>query len=132
MHVHGCPQALELSDTRVPFGALHALTGLQRLQRLALDLSRCLHLTKDDLVATLALLCRGMPSLSSIVVRTSSFELDAGACVQRVQGQLGRWGIVPAPTIRVTRANGSDSDSDSDDSDSDSDSDDSGTDSNDD
>ncbi len=102
-------------------GALHALAGLQQLERLTLDLTHCRSLTTDDLTATLALLCRAMPSLSSTEVRTDSVELDADVCVQSVREQLSRWGTRP-PWIQIADASADDSDSeDSDSEDSDSD-----------
>lgn len=121
--MHACaqplrPQTLKLSDAEMPLCALHALTGLQQLERLDLDLTDCLRLTTDDLTATLALLFRGIPSLRSAEVTTNSDEMDSGVCVQGVQEQLARWGINPAPMIWVSDNNDMeryDSDMDSDD-----------------
>ncbi len=93
-----------------------------QLERLTLDLTYCLSLHTDDLTASLALLCRAIPSLSVVEVTTDSVQLNAGACVQSAGQLLARWGIIPAPVIRVTDAGGSDgSDSDGSHTDSDDD-----------
>ncbi len=93
-------QALTLLDTHVPPSALHALTGLQQLETLTLDLKHCAHLTTDGLAATLCLLCRGVRTLREVTVMTKSELLDADACVDAVVEQLEAWEVA-APRIEI-------------------------------
>ncbi len=93
-----CVQDLELAHT--PTSALHALTGLQRLESLTLDLTHCEHLTTDELEAALCLLCKGVPSLKRVTASCSSSSLSTDACRQSVEGQLAAWGR-PTPSMII-------------------------------
>ncbi len=97
-----CLQTLELSYTHLPPGALHALTGLQQLHTLRLDLTHWRQLLdRGDLVATLSLLCRGIPSLTLLQAKTwPVIPLNADACSHGVMVQLVAWGI-RAPSVTI-------------------------------
>ncbi len=81
--------------------ALYALTGLQQLEELRLDLTHCTHLTTDELAALLCLLCRGIQTLASVSVDTKSSEVDLLACRTLVWGQLAAWGSRRLPGIHL-------------------------------
>ncbi len=87
------PQELSLQHTDVPLAALRALTSIQQLSALQLDLVHLDQLTTEELADLLCTLCGELDDLSFICVEVDSRFLDADACKESVRAQLEEWEV---------------------------------------
>lgn len=71
--------------------ALLALTGLQQLESLILEL--CDQPTTEELGSGLCTLCLNISTLQSISVQTGCDVVENDKCKQVVQAQLATWGM---------------------------------------
>lgn len=99
-----CLQKLSLWYADLPLGALPALTGLQELQRLDLDLHHLDQLTTEELTHVLCLLCREISTLEGIEIYTESSAVDVGKCKKAVRAQLEAWGMSNSTKLTITTA----------------------------
>ncbi len=107
-----CLQELSLWNTNLPLGALHALTGLQELQELQLDLTHLDQLTTEELAHVLCVLCREISTLEAVEVATESSAVDVGKCEGAVRAQLAAWGISSSRSAQLTITNECEADDD--------------------
>ncbi len=82
---------LYLWYTNVPLAALHALTGLQQLFGLKLDLVHLDQLTAEELAPVLCMLCQEDSGITALGVVTNSTLLDVKECEQVVLAQVEQW-----------------------------------------
>ncbi len=99
MHI----QELVLKRTHVPLSALLALTDLQQLSKLYLDLSHMDYIAAEDLSALLSMLCREIRTLKDIDVAVADGALDEETNTWGLYEQLEAWGIEGVKPLTIHR-----------------------------
>ncbi len=96
-------QELVLKRTDVPPPALFALTRLQQLVALDVDLSHVSYHATEDLVSLVSLLFRRMSVLKTLKIGVAPSSLEAGmdACFKKLREQLGAWRIYDVKILRI-------------------------------
>lgn len=87
----------------MPLSALLALTGLQQLAKVYLDLSHMSHIEGEDLHALLSLLCREVSTLKDIQVQIAEGALDEDEDTDTwcLHEQLEAWGITGLKPLHI-------------------------------
>lgn len=98
-----CAQKLVLKCTHVPMSALFALTSLQQLAEVHLDLSHFSYIAEEELVGLLSLLIRQVRALGAVEVAVTAAAHQEGLehFFSSVQEQLEAWGINDAKRMTV-------------------------------
>ncbi len=102
-----CPvvhiQELVLKRTHVPLSALLALTDLQQLSKVYLDLSHMDHISGEDLHAILSMLCLEIRTLKDISIQVAygALDDDEDEGTWDLHEQLEAWGIGGLKPLRI-------------------------------